>query len=105
MSPGAQSAWVIVLTWVLYVLVPAFLLIKGRPLRAGLAMLVITFLPLFWQVWFTDSDAPGFVFLLFIMIPVPLGIIMIGLLWALYRAIRQGRPQTDTASADQRKPF
>ena len=85
MSPSTQSTAVMIMTLVLYVLVPLFLLIKRWPLRAGLAMLVVTLLPVLWQAWFTDSDAPGFVFLLFMMIPIPLGIIAIGLLYAFYR--------------------
>lgn len=89
MSLGAQSTLVMLITLMLYLAVPIFLLTKGWPFRAGLAMLFVTLLPLLWQAWFTDSDAPGFGVLLFVMLPIPLALTAIGVLAALYRAIAE----------------
>lgn len=96
MSLGTQSALVMLVTLVLYVAVPAILLIKGWTLRAGLAMLVVTFLPLLWQGLCTDSSALGFGILLFLMLPLSLVLIAAGGVVAVYRSVSKliGRGRT-----------
>ena len=88
MSLGTQSSLVMWTAVVLYFLAPAWVLWRGGSvLRAGLFMLAATFLPLLWQSWFTDSDAPGFGLLFMVMAPMPLLVIAIGLCIVLVRRI------------------
>jgi hypothetical protein len=71
-----------------YVLAAIVLLRHGWFMRAGLAMALVSFVPLLWQVAFTDSDAKGFGFLLMLMLPPALLLVLVGCLIA---AIRLGR--------------
>jgi hypothetical protein len=82
---GAQSGLVMALTILLYLTVPVLIAMRGRLIAAGLAMLAIAMLPLAWQILFTDSDAPGFVFLLLMMLPIPLLLTVAGLIAWLVR--------------------
>lgn len=87
-----DASVVVLVTFVLYVAVPGYLLFfRGWPLRAGLAMLLVVFLPLTWQVNFTDSEAMGFGLLLVIMLPIPLLLVGIGLVAAIARFVGQRR--------------
>ncbi len=74
-----------IVTILAYVVVGAWLAVTGRPVRAGLAMIAIATLPLLWQVALSESDAPGFAVLLFLMLPVPLLLVAIGVLGRLFR--------------------
>jgi hypothetical protein len=81
-------------TFLLYFSVPILIAIRGGVLTAGLVMLTIAFLPIAWQVLFTDADAPGFVFLVAMMLPIPLLLIAAGLiLWLVRITQRMQRPQ------------
>ena len=85
MSLGAQSDLVMLISFVLYLTLPVALLIRGWLIRAGLAMVFAALLPVLWQGFFTDSDAPGFALLLILTAPLPIIIIAIGLIARLYR--------------------
>jgi hypothetical protein len=58
---------------------------QGRLIRGGLGMMVASLLPLFWQVYFTDSESPGFVMLLVFTFPPGLLVLLIGLAMAIVR--------------------
>ena len=89
-----QSELVWNMTWLLYIIVPLLIAMRRRIVTAGLVMLAITFLPMAWQIIFTHSDAPGFMFLLIAMLPVSLLLIGVGLILKLVRLARPGqRPQ------------
>jgi len=86
------SLVVVLATFLLYVVIPGYLLFfKAWPLRAGIAMFVIALIPLSWQVYFTDSEAMGFGILLMIMLPLPLLLIGIGIVASLIRLTRRRR--------------
>jgi hypothetical protein len=94
MNTAYASLTVVVVTWLLYAVVPIYLIYRGWPLRAGLAMLLVALLPLTWQGVFTDSDAKGFGILLAVMLPFPLLIIAWGLIAAILRGVRRLRART-----------
>jgi len=74
---------------VAYLIVAATFLRYGWVVRAGLATGAVSLLPLFWQFTFTDSDAPGFVFLLMLTLPPALILIVVGSIICAFRwAIR-----------------
>ena len=85
-----------IISFLLMILAPALYLLAGIaflrrrwPIRAGLAMALVSFFPLLWQAWFTDSEAPGFAFLLMLMLPPALLVMVIGsLLWAWRKVAR-----------------
>lgn len=67
--------WVAV---ILYFLGPAWVVSRdGGAIKAGLVMFAAAILPIMRQVWFTDSNAPGFIFPLMLMVP-PAVIVMLG---------------------------
>ena len=71
---------VLFLTFALYLAVPGFLLFLGWPLRAGLGMLFVAILPMFWQmIYYPESDAPGSGMLFILPLPLPLLLIFAGL--------------------------
>lgn len=89
MTLSDQSGLVMVLSMTLYI-VGAFLWpALGWPIRAGLTMIAASLLPIMWQVAFTDSDAPGFGLMLFLMVPPALGVIFIGMVWWGYRKLQR----------------
>ena len=63
---------------------------RWKPFRAGLAMVAAASLPLFWQVIFTDSDAPGFAFLFAVMLVPATAVILLGVVAAIYRLLWPG---------------
>ena len=91
MSLGAQSGLVLFLTFVLYCLMTAELLRKGWPFRAGATAALISLAPVMWQAWFTDSDAPGFMILLPLMLLPALLLMSVGIGLALWRTARRFR--------------
>jgi len=86
MTLQQQATVVLVMTLVLYCVAAVWLLIRGWPIRAGLAMAVIAWLPLWWQVTFTDSEAKAFGLLLVVLLPLPLLLIGGGLVAIVVRA-------------------
>jgi hypothetical protein len=68
---GQQSELVMSVTIVIYFLSIAWLLLRGRSLLAGIASLLISFLPLWRQAKFTDSEANGFGILPILRLPYP----------------------------------
>ena len=85
MSLGAQSELVVLISIVLYLTLPVALLIRGWIIRGGLVMAFAALIPLLWQGFFTDSDAPGFGVLLILTAPLPIIIIAVGLIAGMYR--------------------
>jgi len=88
-SLAVQSAIVLIATVVAYFLVGTLLAMRGMLIRAGLAMLAISWLPLIWQVRFTDSDSNASGVLLVVMAPIPVIIIALGIISALVRLVRK----------------
>jgi hypothetical protein len=84
-----QSGLVPLVTLALYGFVGVYLMYRGKPLFAGFAMLVVSLLPLEWQVTFTDSDAKGFGILLIAMLPIPLLLLTWGILAPIVRGIHR----------------
>lgn len=87
MTLGEQSGLVVLVTWVLYIGVGILLLTRWRPFRAGLAMAATAMLPLLWQAFFTDSDAPGFVIFFAVMLVPAALVTLLGVVAALYRLL------------------
>jgi hypothetical protein len=85
----AQSLVVLIVSLAIYFTALAAFLAKGWPIRAGLTMGVAAFLPILWQVWFTDSDMPGFAFVWVLTFPPALIITLIGCLLCLMRLGRR----------------
>ncbi|MDQ3520085.1 MAG: hypothetical protein M3466_16995 [Gemmatimonadota bacterium] len=89
MTLGQQSSAVAVIAAAIYLIGGIWLLIKGRPIRAGLVMTLASLIPLAWQLNFTESDAKGFGLLLLLMLPPASGIILAGLVWRTYRTLER----------------
>lgn len=62
----------------LYVVGPAWLIIRGYPLTAGCVQLVGALLPGIWQEVFWPNEAGNFGLLMVMMVPIPLCIIIVG---------------------------
>lgn len=108
MSPGDQSTLVMIVSLALYIVAPLPFLAHGRFICAGLAMFSAALLPLIWQGIFTDSDAPGFGLLLLFTAPIPLFIVVVGLLVAAFRAGRsiwRKRTPTDFGLQKSQRPL
>jgi hypothetical protein len=84
-----QAALIMPVTLVLYLVAIGWLLSEQRPLLAGITSLLISFLPLWWQTTFTDSEANGFGILLVFMLPIPLLLILAGLVLGAIRLIKR----------------
>jgi hypothetical protein len=72
-------------TLVGYVIAAIVFLRHGWLIRAGLAMMLVSLVPLLWQAIFTDSDAKGYGFLLMLMLPPALLLVLLGCLIAAIR--------------------
>lgn len=95
MTLGQQSSAVMLAAAAAYLIGGIWLLIRKRPVRAGLVMALASLGPLAWQVTFTQSDAKGFAFLLLFMLPPALGLIAVGSVWWLYLRLAEapdGKP-------------
>jgi hypothetical protein len=86
-SLGTQSGLVVLLTWVLYLGGGMLLMARRKPFRAGVAMAATAMLPLLWQVLFTDSDAPGFVFFGALLLMPAVLVMLLGVVAAVYRLL------------------
>jgi hypothetical protein len=64
---------------------PMIFAIRGQFFLAAIAPFFIQFLPLIWQVVFTNSDAPGFGMLLLVTMPISVVLLVLGI---VYLAIR-----------------
>jgi hypothetical protein len=91
MTLGQQSSLVALVCVGVYLVVGVWLLYKGWLVRAGVAMLGISLLPLLWQARFTDSNAKGFGVLLILMIPIPLLLIVAGAVAVAIRGVQRVR--------------
>jgi hypothetical protein len=68
---------------------PMIFAIRGQFFLAAIAPFFIQFLPLVWQVVFTDSEAPGFGFLLLATMPISTGLLVIGIVYLVIRLCRR----------------
>ena len=75
--------------WIVFVLGPVILFKCGHPIAGGVVMLLATMMPLAGQAWFTDSDAYGLAFLLFLEAPIALLVLLVGLAIGLPRIYRR----------------
>jgi len=93
MSLAAQAVTVMLASLVLYIVAPVLLLARRWFIRAGFAMLFAALLPLLWQGFFSDDDAPGFALLFLLAAPIPLLLIGVGVLRLVTRTARRWRNQ------------
>ena len=89
MSMGTFAFVLVTLTITFYFIALAWFMRRGWVIRGALAMTAIALVPVFWQAWFTDSHAPGFVFLLMMMLPLPALLLVGGLIAAVIRFYRR----------------
>jgi hypothetical protein len=75
----------LLLAFMLYLTVGTTLLMNGWPFRAGLAAAVAALAPAVGQILFTDSDAPGFLILLPLMLLPALLLMAVGAGLAFWR--------------------
>lgn len=92
MTLGQQSNAVLLVAIAIYVIGGLLLLIRRKPVRAGLLMVLASLTPLTWQVAFTDSDAKGFGLLLLLMLPTALGVTLCGMIWWVYLFVAPDQP-------------
>lgn len=76
--------------------VAGLLLLKGRLIAAGVAWMIVSLIPLFWQANFTDSDMPGFGALLLLTFPPGFLLFLAGLGRCAFRFGRQMFSRKDT---------
>ena len=89
MSLGAQTYLVLVGTIILYVALPGWLLFKRQVFRAGLAGILVTFMPSIFQGVFWSKSAGNFGLLLALLTPLPLVLMALGFVWGCVRAANQ----------------
>ena len=65
--------------WAIFIVAPIALFRAGWPVTGGLIMLLSTLMPIAGQVWFTNSDAPGLVFLLMMEVPIAAVVLVVGI--------------------------
>jgi hypothetical protein len=75
---ASASAFVLLGSLLIYSAGLLLLLRNGWRIRAGLIMSVAAFLPVTWQVRFTDSEMPGFALLLLFTLPPAVLIVIAG---------------------------
>jgi hypothetical protein len=86
---GDVSLLVLLGTLVAYLSAAFELVRRGWLLRAGVVTFGISLVPLLYQGWFTDSDAPGFGLLLMLMLPLPLLLIALGVVVFAAKTLRK----------------
>ena len=79
------------LHWVIFVFAPILLFRAGWHVMGGVIKLLSTLMPLAGQVWFTNSDAPGLVFLLMIEVPVGMLVLLAGVAVKVVAFVREQR--------------
>lgn len=89
MTLGEQSFLIMVVSIGLYVTTMLFFAYHKKLVVAGFASGFCACLPLIWQFEFTDSEAPGFVLLWFLMFPISLGLIVLGTVYAAFQFLEQ----------------
>ena len=87
MSLELQTLLLLGLTLLAYFTVPLWLLVRGHILTAGLAQLVIAFIPSLFQRRFWPETAGTFDWYGAMMVPLPLLLIAIGLVWGAKRIV------------------
>jgi hypothetical protein len=92
MNIHAPAGLIIVITLVLYLIVPVVVCIRGRIITGGLAMLVISAMPMIWQsIDAPDSEAPGSGMLMVMLMPLALIVILVGIADLIYRGFSRLR--------------
>lgn len=76
--------------WVVYFVGLILMFKYGHPIAGGFIMLLAALMPLTGQAWFTDSEAPGLAFLLFIEGPPAAIVFIVGLAIGLSRFYTNG---------------
>lgn len=94
--PVIADSWALYnITLLMHVLLyfggPVLLFRSGWPVAGGVVMLASTILPLAAQTWFTDSDVPGFAFLLMVEVPLALLALIAGCILSIVRLVIQRR--------------
>jgi hypothetical protein len=79
------------LTVVLYFAVPFYLLTRGWPLRAGVAMAVISLIPGYYYFNVAEPDSLGLMILLLLTLPITSLLIVWGLIAAMVRDFGRSR--------------
>ena len=77
--------------WAIFIVAPIALFRAGWPVSGGLIMLLSTLMPIAGQVWFTNSDAPGLVFLLMIEVTVGMLVLLAGVAVKVVAFVREQR--------------
>ena len=78
--------------WAIFIVSPIVLFKVGWPITGGVVMLLSTLMPIVGQVWFTDSDAPGLVFLLMIEAPIAAFVLFVAIAMKVSRLIQKPSP-------------
>jgi len=96
MGIHAQLMLVSAVSVAVFFVVGVVLSLRGWFLRAGLAMILVSIVPMVWQVTAVpDSDAPGTAFFAMALSPFSFGVLIIGAFTLVFRNIgkllRQGQ--------------
>lgn len=89
MSLEVQTYAVLACTFALYFVVPIWLLVKGWPLRAGLAGLLIALLPGIAHGVFWPDSAGNFGLLMIVLVPLPLLLMATGVVAGFSRLAKK----------------
>ena len=115
MTPTAFYTSLTIVWVVFYVAIPAWMLFRGWIIRGGFVQLIGVVLPAIWHGVFWSGEAGNFGLLMIMLVPIPLCIIVIGIVdwlrrlggWAVRNHKKSGSQAkvplaTPTASADTR---
>ena len=92
MNLGLQSSVIGLGCISLYLFVAIIFIRKGWLVRAGILMAAIAYLPILWQISFTDSDAKGFALQLLFLWPPAFMLALVGSVIWLLRSVRHFWP-------------
>jgi len=85
-----NTAILFILTLGFFFAVPVVAAIRGQYLWGAIAAFFIQFMPIAWQLAFTDDDAPGFAFLLLATLPISVMFLGFGIVNLVIRRRRGG---------------
>jgi hypothetical protein len=78
--------------WVVFLCAPIVLFRAGWPITGGIVMLTSTLMPIIGQILFTDSDAPGLLFLLMMEVPIAGFALVVAFAMKLSRYLQKPSP-------------
>lgn len=93
MSSTAFFSSLIIVWIILYIAAPVWLMIRGWLLTGGIVQLFGALLPGIWQAIFWPNEAGNFGLLLMTMVPIPLLVVIAGVIANLILVIRWVRKQ------------